>query len=831
MVGLGTGRDLGGRRALGIDDLSLTIVDPGAPAIGAADITLELRVDGAAATLHTAAAGEEIVYVARLTGHPVHPDHAETAPPVTVAAAATAPTLAASAAWSGRRLTVSVDALSGEPAPAATLAALTLDGVDIRPEATGDGPWVYDAPSSFDDQTVAWTVTAHNTAGSDAVSGAETAPADLTAPTWSISGPAAISEGDALSIDDLSLTIVDPGAPAIGAADITLEFRVDGAAATLHTAAAGEEIVYVARLTGHPVHPDHAETAPPVTVAAAATAPTLAASAAWSGRRLTVSVDALSGEPAPAATLAALTLDGVDIRPEATGDGPWVYDAPSSFNDQTVAWTVTAHNTAGSDAVSGAETATADLTAPTWSVSGPAAISEGDALSIDDLSLTIVDPGAPAIGAADITLEFRVDGAAATLHTAAAGEEIVYVARLTGHPVHPDHAETAPPVTVAAAATAPAAMNHPDLTGGGGGASLTLGAAPDDGGAAIARYDYEIDTLGGDFSASIAAGQQDPAARGEPVPVAPLAPGDYVARSRAVNAVGAGPWSAPSPAATVTAAASPPAYVDVALDGAAFIQPSDTAPVTDQIVHFHLDAALMAIEAATAATALSQSFDSFDFRRELEVYWRVKNPDGTTYDERAYDAAPADLRFHPNYKTGGGVGPFFAHVFDTRRNIHDRGDGLFPKPEIHHHPHDHRRRADVFEPRRLRPGWRFHRRSRRRAVQRRRRVLPGDEAAGLRHVLHARRQGGVQDRADDQRPAEERRRRGSGVAVLPWGGAPGEKINIDTSGISPLDGAEIAVLTGDGVGVFPGLEVRVNGQNDPLDLSGGISIYIDDVAD
>jgi hypothetical protein len=122
----------------------------------------------------------------------------------TTAAAATAPTLAASAAWSGRRLTVSVDALSGEPAPAATLAALTLDGVDIRAEATGDGPWVYDAPSSFDDQTVAWTVTAHNTAGSDAVSGAETAPADLTAPTWSVSGPAAISEGDALSASTIS---------------------------------------------------------------------------------------------------------------------------------------------------------------------------------------------------------------------------------------------------------------------------------------------------------------------------------------------------------------------------------------------------------------------------------------------------------------------------------------------------------------------------------------------------------------------------------------------------------------------------------------------------
>jgi hypothetical protein len=94
-----------------------------------------------------------------------------------------APTLAASDSLSGRTLTITVDSTTGVPAPVTALTALTLDGVEVRGDATGSDPWTYEVPDSADGQTVAWTVEASNVEGSDTASGSEAVAANLFAPT------------------------------------------------------------------------------------------------------------------------------------------------------------------------------------------------------------------------------------------------------------------------------------------------------------------------------------------------------------------------------------------------------------------------------------------------------------------------------------------------------------------------------------------------------------------------------------------------------------------------------------------------------------------------
>lgn len=103
-------------------------------------------------------------------------------------------------------------------------------------------------------------------------------------------------------------------------------------------------------------------------------------------------------------------------------------------------------------------------------------------------------------------------------------------------------------------ATIPAQMSAPTLVGGVEEATLTLAAAPADGGSTITSYGYEVDVAAGDFSSPVAQGTQTPANLGNPINLSPLAAGDYKARSRAINAVGNGAWSAASADATVTAA-------------------------------------------------------------------------------------------------------------------------------------------------------------------------------------------------------------------------------------------------------------------------------------
>jgi len=90
--------------------------------------------------------------------------------------------------------------------------------------------------------------------------------------------------------------------------------------------------------------------------------PTMTASDLLSGRNLTILVDTLTGIPAPSVSLVALTLDGTDVLGSETGADPWVYIAPDSAAAQTVAWTLEATNSAGTDTVSGMSVVSGNLT-------------------------------------------------------------------------------------------------------------------------------------------------------------------------------------------------------------------------------------------------------------------------------------------------------------------------------------------------------------------------------------------------------------------------------------------------------------------------------------
>ena len=109
----------------------------------------------------------------------------------TVTVAGVVPTLTASDSLSGRTLTITVDSVTGTPTPATTLTTLTLDGTDVLADATGTGPWDYVVPDSAAAQTVVWAVEATNFEGADTASGSEavsanlSAPAALTAPSFS----------------------------------------------------------------------------------------------------------------------------------------------------------------------------------------------------------------------------------------------------------------------------------------------------------------------------------------------------------------------------------------------------------------------------------------------------------------------------------------------------------------------------------------------------------------------------------------------------------------------------------------------------------------------
>jgi len=104
-----------------------------------------------------------------------------------------------------------------------------------------------------------------------------------------------------------------------------------------------------------------------VTAGAAATVvPDVTASDSLSGRDLTISVDSLTGDPSPSVALTSLTLEGANVLGNEVGSDPWVYTMPDSESSQTVAWTLEATNSGGTDTASGSASVSANLFAPAF---------------------------------------------------------------------------------------------------------------------------------------------------------------------------------------------------------------------------------------------------------------------------------------------------------------------------------------------------------------------------------------------------------------------------------------------------------------------------------
>ena len=163
-------------------------------------------------------------------------------------AAPAAPAVTASDALSGRDLTISVDTLTGSPAPGLTLTALTLDAVDVLGAQTGADPWTYTVPDSSSAQTVAWTVEASNSEGTDTASGSGVIPANLFVPspatTPSISGP--VAPGETVTLDAGTYTGVEPititFALTLDGVDVTGDVVSGGY--TIPPGALGQSLVY-----------------------------------------------------------------------------------------------------------------------------------------------------------------------------------------------------------------------------------------------------------------------------------------------------------------------------------------------------------------------------------------------------------------------------------------------------------------------------------------------------------------------------------------------------------------------------------------------------------
>lgn len=92
---------------------------------------------------------------------------------------ATAPSITLSEGVAGRVWTLAASATGAAPITFAL--AFTVDGVSVAltPEVTGGvHVWTYTAPASFNDASLAWTLTATNAVGSAEESGTQIIPAD-----------------------------------------------------------------------------------------------------------------------------------------------------------------------------------------------------------------------------------------------------------------------------------------------------------------------------------------------------------------------------------------------------------------------------------------------------------------------------------------------------------------------------------------------------------------------------------------------------------------------------------------------------------------------------
>lgn len=162
-------------------------------------------------------------------------------------APAVAPAITASGSLSGRDYIITVDSLTGAPAPSTRL-ALTLDNVDVSGDVNGSGPWSYTVPDSASAQDLAWTVTATNSGGRDAASGAASIPAShrppaaLTAPgIYGTPEPGAtitIIEGTYSGEPAPTIT----GTLTLGGVDVSADMA--GADYTIPGSAAGLDIIW-----------------------------------------------------------------------------------------------------------------------------------------------------------------------------------------------------------------------------------------------------------------------------------------------------------------------------------------------------------------------------------------------------------------------------------------------------------------------------------------------------------------------------------------------------------------------------------------------------------
>ncbi|MCA8881837.1 MAG: hypothetical protein KDA73_18220 [Rhodobacteraceae bacterium] len=352
---------------------------------GAAQLLAGLATDGTVYAIAVPAGAAADVEIYAVNGIDIGaPSDTKTATPWM--ATATAPTVAASDALAGRVLTISIDSLTGSPAPAVTLTTLTLDGMDVLGDAvlSGSGAaasWAYTVPDDAAAQDVVWEVTAANGTAPDAIAGgSETVAANLFAPAsfavgdW---GLAAIN-GDATHLGVTLNALPDDGGDPItevwsvvngGAPGQLAGLATDGTVYAIAVPAGAAADVEIYAVNGIDIGaPSDTKTATPWV--AASTAPTVAASDALAGRVLTISIDSLTGSPAPAVTLTTLTLDGADVSGDAvlSGSGAgatWTYTVPDSAAAQDVVWEVTAANGTAPDATAGgSETVAANLFAP-----------------------------------------------------------------------------------------------------------------------------------------------------------------------------------------------------------------------------------------------------------------------------------------------------------------------------------------------------------------------------------------------------------------------------------------------------------------------------------
>src|SRR6056297_2576183 len=197
--------------------------------------------------------------------------------------------------------------------------------------------------------------------------GAFVAPGAFGASDWAIN-PAGTSQDATVSI----LALPDDG----GSALLAIQYQIDGGPWVELTGAPAvgdfpindaftdgvEADVALRVITAAFDGP--ASATKPVTTAASPVAPTYTVEATDSldGRTLTITTGTATGTPAPTYSV-AVTLDGSPVS--ASGSGPWTYEVPSSASSQTVAWTVTATNSAGTDTSSGSEVVASNSTAPT----------------------------------------------------------------------------------------------------------------------------------------------------------------------------------------------------------------------------------------------------------------------------------------------------------------------------------------------------------------------------------------------------------------------------------------------------------------------------------